>query len=191
MRKHKWRRRLFLLVFLVLIGVIVLKPNEEREDHTTDITASGTPGNRGDDGVDDMPETTVSSNPEEGEEEQEEETIVSRMIDRVASGEIELSEEDSIRQALEEAEHELKISLTQDNKDKVVSFLKTLGTVGVETEDFIDQAKEKYQTYSTGFVEEANEAINEAVEGAVAGAARNFFDNIRQAAGDFFKNLIP
>jgi uncharacterized protein YpuA (DUF1002 family) len=191
MRKHKWRRRLFLLVFLVLIGVIVLKPNEEREDHTTDITASGTPGNRGDDGVDDMPETTVSSNPEEGEEEQDEETIVSRMIDRVASGEIELSEEDSIRQALEEAEHELKISLTQDNKDKVVSFLKTLGTVGVETEDFIDQAKEKYQTYSTGFVEEANEAINEAVEGAVAGAARNFFDNIRQAAGDFFKNLIP
>ncbi len=191
MRKHKWRRRLFLLVFLVLIGVIVLKPNEEREDHTTDITASGTPGNRGDDGVDDMPETTVSSNPEEGEEEQDEETIVIRMIDRVASGEIELSEEDSIRQALEEAEHELKISLTQDNKDKVVSFLKTLGTVGVETEDFIDQAKEKYQTYSTGFVEEANEAINEAVEGAVAGAARNFFDNIRQAAGDFFKNLIP
>ena len=191
MRKHKWRRRLFLLVFLVLIGVIVLKPNEEREDHTTDITASGTPGNRGDDGVDDMPETTVSSNPEEGEEEQDEETIVSRMIDRVASGEIELLEEDSIRQALEEAEHELKISLTQDNKDKVVSFLKTLGTVGVETEDFIDQAKEKYQTYSTGFVEEANEAINEAVEGAVAGAARNFFDNIRQAAGDFFKNLIP
>ena len=191
MRKHKWLRRLFLLVFLVLIGVIVLKPNEEREDHTTDITASGTPGNRGDDGVDDMPETTVSSNLEEGEEEQDEETIVSRMIDRVASGEIELSEEDSIRQALEEAEHELKISLTQDNKDKVVSFLKTLGTVGVETEDFIDQAKEKYQTYSTGFVEEANEAINEAVEGAVAGAARNFFDNIRQAAGDFFKNLIP
>ena len=191
MRKHKWRRRLFLLVFLVLIGVIVLKPNEEREDHTTDITASGTPGNRGDDGVDDLPETTVSSNPEEGEEEQDEETIVIRMIDRVASGEIELSEEDSIRQALEEAEHELKISLTQDNKDKVVSFLKTLGTVGVETEDFIDQAKEKYQTYSTGFVEEANEAINEAVEGAVAGAARNFFDNIRQAAGDFFKNLIP
>ena len=191
MRKHKWRRRLFLLVFLVLIGVIVLKPNEEREDHTTDITASVTPGNWGDDVVDDMPETTVSSNPEEGEEEQDEETIVSRMIDRVASGEIELSEEDSIRQALEEAEHELKISLTQDNKDKVVSFLKTLGTVGVETEDFIDQAKEKYQTYSTGFVEEANEAINEAVEGAVAGAARNFFDNIRQAAGDFFKNLIP
>ena len=84
-----------------------------------------------------------------------------------------------------------EISVTQDNKDKVVSFLKTLGTVGVETEDFIDQAKEKYQTYSTGFVEEANEAINEAVEGAVAGAARNFFDNIRQAAGDFFKNLIP
>ena len=191
MRKHKWRRRLFLLVFLVLIGAIVLKPYEEREDHTTDMTASGTPGNRGDDGADDMPERTVSSNPEEGEEKQSEETIVSWMIDRIAAVEIELSEEDSIRQALEEAEQELKISLGQDNKDKVVSFLKTLGTVGVETEGFIDQAKEKYQTYSTGFVEEANEAINEAVEGAVAGAARNFFDNIRQAAGDFFKNLIP
>ena len=65
------------------------------------------------------------------------------------------------------------------------------GASGVETEDFIEQAREKYQTYSEGFVEEANEAINEAVEGAVASAARNFADNIRQAAGDFFENLIP
>lgn len=68
---------------------------------------------------------------------------------------------------------------------------KYTGAIGVETEDFIEQTREKYQTYSEDFVEEANEAINEAVEGAAASAARSFIDNIRQAAGDFFENLIP
>lgn len=99
MRKHKWRRRLFLLVFSVLIGVIVLTPDRMREEPIAN--------------------TAVS-----------------------------------------------------------------------ETADLIDQAKEKYQTYGEDFVEDANEAINDAVEGAVTSAARNFIDNIRQAAGDFFKNLI-
>lgn len=191
MRKHKWRRRLFFLIFLVLIGVIILKPDEKTEDHMADITASESPDNRTDDETEETQEMAAASVSGENEERRSEETIVSWMIDRIAAGEIELSEEASIRQALDEAEAELEISLTQDNKDQIVGFLKTLGTIGVETEDFIGQAKEKYQTYSTGFVEEANEAINDAVEGAVTSAARNFFDNIRQAAGDFFKNLIP
>lgn len=127
----------------------------------------------------------------ESEEQQGEETIVGWMIDKVAAGEVELSDEDSIRRALEEAETELAVSLTEDNQDKVVSFLQTLGSIEVETEGFIDEAREKYRKYSAGFVEEANEVINEAVEDAVASTARNFFDSIRQAVGDFFKSLLP
>lgn len=126
----------------------------------------------------------------EGEERQGEETVIGWMIDKAAAGEVELSDEDSIRRALEEAEAELAVSLTEDTKDKAVSFLQTLGSIGVETEGFIDQAKEKYQKYSAELVEEANEAINEAVEDAVASTAQNFFDSIRTAVGDFFKSLI-
>lgn len=180
MRKHKWRRRLFLLVVFILIGVIVLTP-----DRTGEKPAARAEGNA------DIRQEAQADPALWEEDRKSEESIVGWMIDRIAAGEVELSDEESIRQALQEAEQELEISLTQDHKNRIVGFLKTLGTIGVETEDFIEQAREKYQTYSEGFVEEANEAINEAVEGAVASAARNFADNIRQAAGDFFKNLIP
>ena len=78
-----------------------------------------------------------------------------------------------------------------EDKKNVTGFLQTLGTIEVETGDFIEQAKEKYKKYSTGFVEEANEAINEAVESAVTDAAHNFFDGIQDAVEDFFKNLLP
>lgn len=81
------------------------------------------------------------------------------------------------------------VFLTPDKEADNVK--EALGEIGAETEDFIDNAKESYQKYSTEFVEEANEAINEAVEGAVKSASESFFESIRQAVGEFFENLIP
>lgn len=119
-----------------------------------------------------------------------EETIVGWMIDRIAAGEVELSDENSIRQMLDEAEQELEISLSEEDRDRIVAFLKTLGTIEVEAEDFIEQAKEKYRQYSEGFVEEANKAINEAVISAVQDAAHNFFDSIREFVDEFFLSMF-
>ena len=118
------------------------------------------------------------------------ETIVGWMIEKIAAGEVDLAE-NSIRQMFGEAERELGITVTETEKDNVTGFLRTLGTIEVEAGDFIEQAKEKYQQYSTGFVEEANEAINEAVENAVTDAAHNFFDSMQSAVADFFKDLLP
>lgn len=63
--------------------------------------------------------------------------------------------------------------------------------IGEEAEEFLDEAKQKYQQYSTEFVEEANDAINEAVESAVESASESFFDSMKKAAADFFQNLLP
>lgn len=119
-----------------------------------------------------------------------EETIVGRMIDKIASGEVELSDEDSIRHAIVEGETELGISLTEENRERIVAFMKTLDSIEVGAEGFIDQAKQMYQKYSTEFVEEANETINKAVAGAVESAAENFIDSIKQSVQDFFKNIF-
>lgn len=182
MKKHRWIRRLFLLVILVLLGVIILQPHEKAGN-----TASDAAGASEDvDSIGEMLTATVRNEDGKGEE-----TIVGFMIEKISAGEVELTDEGSIRQALADAERELSISLSEEDKDKVTGFLQTLGNVEVGTEDFIDQAKEKYREYSVGFVEEANEAINEAVESAVTNAARNFFDSIQETVSDFFKNLIP
>ena len=163
MGRHKWRRRLIILVILCIGCVIFLNPDKKADSHTND---------------------TVSDS-------KADETIVGWMIEKIAAGEVDLADENSIRQMFGEAERELGITLTETEKDNVTGFLRTLGTIEVEAGDFIEQAKEKYQQYSTGFVEEANEAINEAVENAVTDAAHNFFDSMQGAVADFFKDLLP
>lgn len=210
-RRHRWLGRIVILAVLLIAGMIMLTPGN-RTEHRTGNDASiwkeeNAPGNAaqnmpgsatdsmtGDEVAGEgsyVTDALTTSARNEDEDRKGEETIVGWMIDRIAAGEVELSEENSIRQSLDEAERELGITLTEENKDKVVAFLQTLGNIGVETGDFIDQAKEKYQEYSAEIVEEANEVINEAVESAVTNAAQNFWDSIRQAAGDFFSSLMP
>lgn len=180
MRKHKWIRRLFLLAVLILLGVLFLQPRETsgRRDGSAEDAPADTMG--------EALTTAVKNVDGKGEE-----TIVGFMIEKISDGEVELTDENSIRQALADAERELSVSLSEADKDKVTGFLQTLGNVEVGTEDFIEQAKEKYQEYSVELVEEANEAINEAVESAVANAAENFFDSVKETVSDFFRNLIP
>lgn len=161
MRRHRWRRRFGTLILLVLLGMTVL---------TVLGSESGSPDWKGNDG---------------------EETIVGWMIDKVTAGDVVLSDEDSIRQAIAEGEKEFDISLTDENKDKIVGFMQTLDSIEVGAADFMEQAKQMYQKYSVELVEEANAAINEAVEGAVESALKSFFYNVRQGVADFFKNLLP
>lgn len=119
-----------------------------------------------------------------------EETIVGCLIDMIAEGEVDLADENSVRQAIAESESELGITLTEENKDRIVGFMQTLDDIEVGAEDFMEQAKEMYKKYSTELVEEANTAINKAVGSVVEGAAKNFFESIRQSVQNFFKNLM-
>lgn len=120
-----------------------------------------------------------------------EETIVGWVIDKIAAGDVELSDEESVRNAISQGESELGISLTEENKDRIVGFAGTLDSIEVGAEDFIEQAGEKYRTYSTQFVEKTNEAINEAVGDAVESASESFFESLKQSAVDFFNDLTP
>lgn len=159
MRRHGWLRRLGTMFLLCIACVAAM---------TILVFGSrsrGTAGNKG------------------------EETIVGRMIDMVASGEVDLSDEDDIRRAISEGEAELGITLTQQNRDRIITFMTTLDSIEAGAADFIDQAKQMYQKYSEDIVEEANETINEAVEGAVESAVQNFFESISQSVQDFFRNL--
>lgn len=127
---------------------------------------------------------------DQGDTDKGEETIVGCLINMIASGEVDLSDESSVRQAISESESKLGITLTEENKDRIIGFMQTLDTVEVGAEDFMTQAQKMYQKYSTELVEEANTAINKAVENVVEGAAESFFESIRQSVQNFFTNLI-
>lgn len=123
-------------------------------------------------------------------EEKGAESIVGWMIEKIANGEVEIADEDSIRSAIREGEQELSVTLTEEEEDRIVDFVNSLDAIEVGTEDFMEQAKDLYQKYSTELVEQANDAINEAVESAVEGAMSSFFQSIKQTISDFFTNLF-
>lgn len=106
-----------------------------------------------------------------------EETIVGWMIEQIAAGEIELSDEESIRQAIDEGEERFGITLTEENKDRVVNFMLKLDTIEEEAGDYMEQAKELYRKYSTEFVEEANDTINGKLKNALKDAVHSFFQS--------------
>lgn len=147
MRRHKSIRRFGMLLFLCISCVAVMTAL------AFDNRGEGAGGDKG------------------------EETIVGWMIDRIAAGEIELSDENSIRQAISEGEEKFGLSLTEENKTRIVEFMQTLDTIESGAGDFIEQAKQKYRKYSTELVEEANDAINGAVESALKNAVRSFLQS--------------
>lgn len=118
-----------------------------------------------------------------------EETIVGWMIDKIVSGEVDLSDEEEIRSAVNEGEVKFGITLTQQDRDRITGFMQTLDSIETGAEGFMDQAWQMYQKYSSEIVEGANETINKAVEGAVESAAQNFLESITQSIQNFFRNL--
>lgn len=123
-------------------------------------------------------------------EEKGPESIVGFMIEKIAGGEVDIADEESIRESIKEGEQELSVILTEEEEDRIVGFVKSLDTIEVGAEDFMEQAKDLYQKYSTELVEQANDAINEAVESAVQSAVSNFFESLKQTVSDFFTNLL-
>ena len=123
-------------------------------------------------------------------EEKVSDSIVGYMIEKIADGEVEISDEDSLREAIEAGEQELSVTLTEEEENRIVDFVKSLDAIEVGAEDFMDQAKDLYQKYSTKLVNQANDAINEAVESAVEEAVNSFFQSLKQTVTDFFKNLL-
>ena len=109
---------------------------------------------------------------------QGEETIVGWMIDQIAAGEVELSDEDSIRQAISEGEEKFGITLSGENEVRVIGFMQKLDTIEAGADDFIEQAKQMYESYGIEFVEQANDTINGAFKNALKDGTQSFIDSI-------------
>ena len=121
---------------------------------------------------------TFHNRSEDAGQDEGEETVVGWMIDRIAAGEVKLSDKDSIRLAIDEGEREFGISLTEENKSRIVKFMQTLDTIETGAGDFIEQAKLMYHKYSIEFVEETNDAIDGTIRNAVREAVQSFFQSI-------------
>ncbi len=120
----------------------------------------------------------------------EAEALIAWLKGKVASGELDIGNEESIRAVIAEGEKAFDISLTEADKQRIIELLKKLDSVGLNADYLLEQAQQLYEKYGLGIVENANEAINEAVEGALTSALKGFFENLTNSVSEFFKNLF-
>lgn len=127
----------------------------------------------------------------QGEAEGDEaEALIAWLKGMVASGELDIGDEESIRAAIAEGEKAFDISLTEEDKQHIIELLKKLNSLGLNADYLLEQAQYLYEKYGLSIVENANEAINEAVEGALTSAFKGFFENLTNSISEFFKNLF-
>lgn len=120
----------------------------------------------------------------------EAEALIAWLKGKVAGGELDIGDEESIRAAIAEGEQTFGISLTEEDKQKIIALLKKLDSLGLNADYLLEQAQALYEKYGLSIVENANEAINEAVEGALTSAVKGFFENLKTSVSDFFRSLF-
>lgn len=118
------------------------------------------------------------------------EALIEWLKSKIAIGELNIGDEDSVREIIEEGEEKFNITLTEDEKQQIIDLLKKLDALGLNTEYLLDQAQKLYNKYGLGVVENVNDAINEAVGNALTSAVKNFFQNIKDSVSNFFSNLF-
>lgn len=120
----------------------------------------------------------------------EAEALIAWLKGKVASGELDIGNEESVRAAIAEGEQNFGITLSEEDKQKIIGLLQKLDSLGLNAEYLIEQAQNLYEKYGLEIVENANEAINEAVGSAITGAVKGFFENLAASVSEFFKNLF-
>ena len=118
------------------------------------------------------------------------EALMAWLKSKIASGELDTGDEDSVRDVIKEGESNFGITLSEKEIQDIISLLKKLDSLGLNAEYLLEQAQKLYDKYGLDLVENANDAINEAVGNAVTTAAKNFFQNLKDSISNFFKNLF-
>lgn len=116
--------------------------------------------------------------------------LIAWLKNKIAGKELDIGDEQSVREAIAEGEKTFGISLTDAEKNRIIELLKKLDSLGLNADYLMEQAQSLYEKYGLTIVENANEAINEAVENAVVSAVKGFIQDLTGAVSDFFKNLF-
>ena len=103
--------------------------------------------------------------------------------------------EEEIRDALNEAEERLGITLTDAQKEKLSSLLEKVSGSGTGSEEILDKIESLYETYGEELVEDTlREKLVEPVQEAAAekteSVLKEFFRTMGETIQEFFSNLF-
>lgn len=131
-----------------------------------------------------MDELITTGELAEGENSEEIEELIAFIKAKLASGDLETDQD--IRDAIKEGEEKFQISLTDEEKQKILDVMHKIKELGLDPEKLLDQAKDLYAKFGDELVNNAEMAVKESVKNSVS----NFFTDFGNRIKEFVLNIF-
>lgn len=119
-----------------------------------------------------------------GENNEEVEELIAFIKAKLAAGE--LSTDQDILEAIKEGEEKFNVSLSEEDKEKILSVMHKIKELGLDPEKLLDQAKDLYNKFGDELINNAEEVIKKSFKDSIS----NFFTDMGSAVKDFFSNIF-
>jgi len=131
-----------------------------------------------------MDELITTGELADGENSEEIEELIAFIKAKLAAGE--LATDQDIQDAIKEGEDKFQVSLTEEEKQKILDVMHKIKELGLDPEKLLDQAKDLYQKFGDELINNAEEAVKQSFKASVS----NFFADFGNRIKDFFLNLF-
>lgn len=120
----------------------------------------------------------------QGENSETVEELIAFIKGKLATGELETEED--IEEAIEEGEEKFNVSLTEEEKEKILQVMQKIKELGLDPEKLLNQAQDLYKQFGDELFENAEEAVKQSVQNSVKG----FFKDMGNRLKSFFSNIF-
>ena len=131
-----------------------------------------------------MDEMITTGEIAEGENSEEIEELIAFIKAKLAAGE--LATDQDIQEAIKEGEEKFSVSLTDEEKEKILQVMHKIKELGLDPEKLLDQAKDLYAKFGDELINNAEEVIKNSFQESVS----NFFTDMGTTVKNFFANLF-
>lgn len=111
------------------------------------------------------------------------EELIAFMKEKLAAGE--LTSDRDIAEAIEEGEEKFSVSLTEEEKEKILQVVHKIKELGLDPEQLLEQAQGLYEQFGDELIDNAEETIKKLFKESVSkfvsdfgSTVKNFFSNI-------------
>lgn len=120
----------------------------------------------------------------QGENSELVEELVAFIKAKLAAGELETEED--IEEAILEGEEKFDVTLTEEEKEKILQVMQKIKELGLDPEKLLEQAQDLYKQFGDELFENAEEAVKQSVKNSVTG----FFEDMGNRLKGFFANIF-
>jgi len=110
--------------------------------------------------------------------------LIEFVKEKLTAGDLETDQD--IQNAIREGEDKFQVSLTEEEKQKILDVMHKIKELGLDPEKLLEQTKELYHKFGDELVSNAEEAVKQSFKKSVTG----FFSDFGNRIKDFVLNLL-